>query len=282
MTMTHRKLRALTSRLAGTSSAGAWPAATAAAFVNVAVAFALGFRETAILLLILTILLVAPAHLARPRPTGLRSGDATPTSADRRTGDDAPADVRDYTEDLELTVMIGATADDDQVYERRSTQPHREVRQRQLTLITPYAEPGAGRVTVLPRLRVDDEDVSADWHPLREVAGRGAVVFTPPATDETVTWELSYDMPGGIWNPLRSTGIDVFRYDVREFPIGRFTVRFILHSGAESAFVQERAQRGRATNFTRDQDGRMVAVWTADSPAQPAKYEWDLRVAWRS
>lgn len=71
--MTHRKLRALTSRLAGAASAGAWPAATAAAFVNVAVAFALGFREMAILLLILTILLVAPAHLTRPRHTGLRS-----------------------------------------------------------------------------------------------------------------------------------------------------------------------------------------------------------------
>lgn len=273
--MTRRIPHVLTLRMAGTP-------AVIIALLNVVVALVAGFRETAILLIILAVILVLPIGLVSIESRGAESAAEASGQPAELTTDELLSDTGDFTEDLDLTVEVGASAAGDRVLEQRSTRPHGEVSHRRLTLITPYAEPGAGAITVMPALEVKDHEVEADWHPLHDVAGRGAVVFTPPASGEALTWQLSYDMPGGIWNPLRTFGVDVFRYDVRGFPIGRFTVRFVLHPDTESAFVQERNQRGRVTDFSRDAEGRLVAVWTADDPAPRATYEWDLRVGRRT
>jgi hypothetical protein len=196
----------------------------------------------------------------------------------RRTGTvpEPPDPPSSFTEDLELAVWVGATAKEDRVLERRRTRPAHQLGQRKLTLISPYAGTDTDKVSITPTLRVTNAPIGASWMPI-DIAGRGIVHFVPEANCEALEWELDYTIPGGLWNPLRSAGVDVFRYDVRTFPIGRLSIRFMFGANADAVSVQERNRRGT----TRDGDGPLAGrsiLWTADSPTMATRYEWDIRV----
>ncbi|MCA2219079.1 hypothetical protein [Jidongwangia harbinensis] len=198
---------------------------------------------------------------------------------DRAAADRAAHD-EEFDEDLELTVWVGENAAGDRVEETRLTRPHHAINGRALTLVSPYVEPDARPAPVVPELSFDTEAVRAHWQHTT-VPGRGVVLFDAPVSARPLRWIVSYGVPGGLWNPLRCIGLDVFRYDVRQFQIGNFAVRFIVHGSAHKVFIQERNGRGRVTGYDRDPDGSTVVTWTSDYPAAAVLYEWDLRVVWR-
>ena len=114
-----------------------------------------------------------------------------------------------------------------------------------------------------------------------DITGRGTVNFVPeiPA-GETVEWTLDYP-PTGLWNPLRADDIDVFRYDVRNFPIGDFSVTFRVDGKARTVLVQERDRRGTLSGPVRDRSNdEWVVTWKADTPTPPTRFEFDVRVDW--
>ncbi|MEU4624897.1 hypothetical protein AB0G04_33610 [Actinoplanes sp. NPDC023801] len=184
-----------------------------------------------------------------------------------------------FVEDLELTVWVGATARDDRILERRRTRPAHGLEQRKLTLIRPYAGTDTEKVSITPAPHATNAPVDASWVPIG-TAGRGIVRFVPPVKCETLEWELGYTIPGGLWNPLRSVGLDVFRYDARAFPIGRFSIRFVFGPNADAISVQERNRRGTTRYEKGEPDAERAAVWTADTPSAATRYEWDIRVDW--
>ena len=187
------------------------------------------------------------------------------------------SDIAGYSEDLELTLWVGRDEDGDRVRERRTTRVTRPLRQRELTLISPYAGMDTGKVSVNPRIEVQSERIEATWL-AEDITGRGTVNFTPALeAGETLEWTLDYS-PVGLWNPLRETDIDIFRYDVRNFPIGKFTVTFRLQKNASAVFMQERDRRGTVSDYSNN--GEWVVVWSIDSPTPLARFEFDIRVNW--
>ncbi len=126
---------------------------------------------------------------------------------------------------------------------------------------------------------MEDDEISAAWLPLGP-EGRGVVIFTPALFGRGFGWQLSYDVPLGLWDPLRGTGLDVFRYDVRTIPLGYFGVRFVINGQARAVFVQERNNRGIAAEAEKNSDGWWEINWTCGGPAAAARYEWDIRVDW--
>ncbi|GLY02909.1 MULTISPECIES: hypothetical protein [Actinoplanes] len=190
------------------------------------------------------------------------------------------SDDRDgFTEDLDLTVWVGARPEDDRVLEKRSTFSARSLRRRALTLISAYAGSDTQNPPVTPEIAVKGPTV-ASWEPSGST-GRGVVSFVPPPRPGELRWSLSYTIPHGLWNPLRASGVDVFRYDLRDIRIRRLTVRFVFHSGARAVTVQERNRRG-TQSAELSADRVRTVVWISAEPATEARYEWDIRVAWRS
>jgi len=253
-------------RLSKAGGTASWVVPVAVTLVNVllVVGVSAGARVALAVVGVLVFVLVAALLLRSRRAATVPEPPDPPSS---------------FTEDLELTVWVGVTAREDRILERRRTWPAHHLEQRTLTLISPYAGTDTDKVSITPTLRVKNAPVDASWMPI-DIAGRGIIHFVPGADCETLEWELDYTIPGGLWNPLRSVGLDVFRYDVRTFPIGRFSIRFVFGANAEAISVQERNRRGA----TREGDGGPLGVrsvlWTADVPTIPTRYEWDIRVVW--
>ncbi|MBW6435096.1 hypothetical protein KZ829_15240 [Actinoplanes hulinensis] len=187
-----------------------------------------------------------------------------------------------FVEDLDLTLRVGSTADEDHVRELRSTRFSRPLDHRKLTLISPYVGSENEKVSPNPLLRVLNAPVEASWMPSGiGIDGRGIVHFTPAAAGrDELRWEINYAIPNGLWNPLRSVGLDVFRYDVRSIDIGEFTIRFIFDSPAVAVSVEERNRRGTVSDAELDSDGNWSVLWRADQPTAPTRYEFGLRVDW--
>lgn len=280
-------LRRALGRLAGVAPPSTWAiavVAVAVAALNLALALDPGIRWASILVVIALLCLMLALAARGAEITPRRTTPLTP--ATDRWADHAEwrlesaATDEEYEEDVDLTVWIGETPERDSVLERRSTRPHHAISGRRLTLISPYADSEVRATPFEPDLKVAGGAVGAHWQQ-SAVAGRGAVLFDTPVAIAPLRWEVSYRIPGGLWNPLRAIGLDVFRYDVRQFPIGRFTVRFVVHPGAEDVFVQERSRRGSVAVLGNDPDGNHVRLWTSDSPTARVKYEWDIRVVWK-
>ncbi|MEV6601982.1 hypothetical protein AB0M36_34780 [Actinoplanes sp. NPDC051346] len=186
-----------------------------------------------------------------------------------------------YTEDLTLTVLVGSDHGRDRITERRVTRPIQSIGHRSLTLVHTYAAGGedGALAEIRPQVAVEADGVSGEWLPL-DGPGRGVVVFSPPQFGGEFCWELGYDVPDGLWDPLRRVGLDVFRYDNRTAPIRHFEVQFVIDSLAHAVFVRERNNRGEITSTHRDHDGHWNVYWSAGEIAASALFEWDLRVAW--
>ena len=253
-------------RLSKAGGTASWVIPVAVTLVNIllVVGVSAGARVALGVVGALALALVA-ALLLRPRRTA--------------TVPEPPDPPGGFTEDLELTVWVGATAREDRILERRRTRPARRLDQRKLTLISPYAGTDTDKVSITPTLRVRNAPAEASWMPI-DLAGRGIVHFVPGADREVLEWELDYMIPGGLWNPLRSVGLDVFRYDVRTFPIGRFSIRFIFGGNADAVSVQERNRRGTTRDGGEEPPGGRSILWIADTPTTATRYEWDIRVDW--
>ncbi|MFI5931951.1 hypothetical protein [Actinoplanes sp. NPDC051494] len=257
-----------------------WAAVAAVAGLNLALALSSSARWISPIVALAALLagitfLLCPRNNAPPAENDHAASPVTPPGgwAPERAADDT-----DFDEDLELTVWVGKDADGDHVLERRLTRPHHAIEGRTLTLISPYVESHARATPVAPHLTVDTGAVTAHWQS-GTTPGRGIVLFDTPAREVPLRWNMSYRIPGGLWNPLRSIGFDVLRYDVRNFPIGRFSVRFVVDRSAHDIFVRERSGRGTISESARDAEGNVIRVWTSH-PAAPVEYEWDLSIEW--
>jgi hypothetical protein len=284
-------LRVAVARLSRSVPTATWAVAVAVLNIALAVSVSGVQRGSAIVGLVLLcaaglIYLLRHERVASGIRRSGRVGSRKLSRTDPRVQECVAADRWDrslsdgsFTEDLDLTIWVGATADEDRIVESRFTRHTDPIRFRSLTLVSPYVGSDTEKVSVTPVLTVAKRAVEPLWVPL-ENAGRGVAVFSPPSPGEVLEWQLSYEIPGGLWNPLRSLGLDVFRYDVRRFPIGRFSVRFIIPSAAKAVFVQERNRRGAVREVEQGSDGSWEIAWVADSPTVAAKFEWDIRVDW--
>ncbi|GAA1639876.1 hypothetical protein [Actinoplanes couchii] len=187
-----------------------------------------------------------------------------------------------FTEDLELTVWVGATAREDRVRERRRTRPARRIETRTLRLVSPYPVADTDKVSITPVVRVTNlPDIETSWMPIDD-AGRGFVHFVPAVNGEALEWELDYHVAGGLWSPLRSVGLDVFKYDFRTplFMMGDFTVRFVFGMAVGTISVQERNRYGEQRLEIDEAAGTKSIVWTMGSSIPATRYEWDIRIEW--
>ncbi|MFC3992448.1 hypothetical protein [Actinoplanes siamensis] len=226
--------------------------------------------------MITVLIVVTGVHLGR-RPERSRGR--------RRSALNRPEDTQPgsepFEEDLELVIQIGTGPGSDRVAEHRVTRRRHAhaIGYRKLTLISAYLSPHAEETPVVPALTVHDPEVKADWLPLA-IPNRGAVIFMPPVFAPELSWELVYPVPNGIWNPLREVGLDVFRYDLRKFPMQRFVVRFVLHPEAKAFSVHERNHLG-TLSYGWDSNGNRIALWCAGEPAARTRYEWEIRAVWQ-
>jgi hypothetical protein len=190
-----------------------------------------------------------------------------------------------YTDDVELTYLVGAEQGADRVVEHRRTTP----------------EPGAGlpflqgRLTTPTQLEADaltladiemttrsEDDRTAIRHlALAESPGLLRCMFVfRPAISEPVGWYARYRMPG-LWDVLRESGHDRLTWtpsprvdDPERSTLSRLVVNFDFPPEAgDDVFVRDRDNRElkRLTG----PDGSLRYRWETDLPL-PERYSWDL------
>src|SRR5829696_988353 len=190
-----------------------------------------------------------------------------------------------YTDDVELTYLIGTSADGDRVVEHRNTIP----------------DPGAslpflqGRLTASTALdaetvtlaetdmvtRSEDDRTTIRQIALTEKAGllRCMFVFIPSIAEPT-GWYARYRMVG-MWDTLRSTGHDRLTWtpsprvaDPTRSTLARLTVNFDFPPEAgDDVFVRD--QDNRELKRLTGPDGSLRYRWTCDEPL-PECYSWEL------
>ena len=190
-----------------------------------------------------------------------------------------------YTDDVELTYLIGTSTDADRVVEHRNTTPvpgaSLPFLQGRLTAPTQL---GAETVTldeVDMVTRSEDDRTAIRQFALAEKPGllRCMFVFTPSIA-EPVSWYARYRMPG-MWDALRATGHDRLAWtpaarvgESGRSALSRLTVNFDFPPDAGSdVFVRDREHR-ELTRLT-GPDGSLRYRWTCDDPV-PERYTWEL------
>lgn len=190
-----------------------------------------------------------------------------------------------YTDDVELTYLVGSAGGGDRVVEHRRTTP----------------DPGAGlpflqgRLTTPTQLdaetvtladielvtRSEDDRTTIRQIALTEAPGllRCMFVFRPSIT-EPVSWFARYRMPG-MWDVLRDTGHDRLTWtpsplvgDPERSTLTRLVVNFDFPPEAgDDVFVRDRDNRElkRLTG----PDGSLRYRWECEDPL-PERYGWDL------
>lgn len=193
-----------------------------------------------------------------------------------------------YTDEVELTYLIGPDAAGDRVVEHRRTTPSPGAAlpflQGRLTAPTQL---GADAVTlddVEIVTRSEDDRTAIRQFALTEKPGllRCMFVFTPSITEPT-SWYARYRMPG-MWDVLRETGHDRLAWtpaaavaDPARSTLSRLTVNFDFPPDTgEGVFVRDREHR-ELTRLT-GPDGSLRYRWTCDSPL-PERYTFELWLA---
>lgn len=232
---------------------------------------------------------VARAEERATRATGAQAG--TQALRDRHTA--ALAALHDmwlgypapYTDEVELTYLVGAAPGGDRVVEHRRTSP----------------EPGAslpflqGRLTTPTQLdteavtladielvtRSEDDRTTIRQIALTEAPGllRCMFVFRPAITGPT-SWYARYRMPG-MWDVLRDTGHDRLTWtpspqveDPQRSTLTRLVVNFDFPSEAgDDVFVRD--GDNRELKRLTGPDGSLRYRWEVEGP-RPERYAWDL------
>lgn len=193
-----------------------------------------------------------------------------------------------YTDEVELTYLIGSDETGDRVVEHRRTTPKRGAAlpflQGRLTTPTQL---GADAVTlddVEIVSRSEDDRTAIRQIALTEKPGllRCMFVFTPSISEPT-SWYARYRMTG-MWNVLRDTGHDRLAWtpaaavaDPARSTLSRLTVNFDFPPDTgEGVFVRDREHR-ELTRLT-GPDGSLRYRWSCDAPA-PDRYTFELWLA---
>lgn len=190
-----------------------------------------------------------------------------------------------YTDDVELTYLIGAAADGDRVVEHRHTTPARGASLPFLEgrLTTP-TQLDAETVT-LPEIdlvtRSEDDRTAIRQIALTEMPGllRCMFVFTPSITEPT-SWYARYRMRG-MWGTLRGTGHDRLTWtpsprvaDPSRSTLTRLVVNFDFPPEAGDDVLVRDGDNRDLKRLT-GPDGSLRYRWSCDEPL-PERYSWEL------
>ena len=190
-----------------------------------------------------------------------------------------------YTDDLELTYLVGADAGGDRVIEHRRTLPDAGAAlpclESRLTTPTQLDAEAVSLAEIEMVTRSEDDRIAIRQVALTEQANllRCLFVFRPSITEPT-SWYARYRMRG-MWDVLRATGHDTLTWtptprlaDGSRSTLSRLVVNvdFPPETG-DDVFVRDRDNRElkRLTG----PDGCLRYRWEADLPL-PERYEWDL------
>lgn len=190
-----------------------------------------------------------------------------------------------YTDDVELTYLVGPTADGDRVVERRRTTPDPGASlpflQGRLTTPTQLEAEAVTLAEIEMVTRSEDDRTAIRQIALTEKPGLLRCMFVfRPAIAEPVSWYARYRMPG-MWDALRGTGHDRLAWtpsprvaDPDRSTLIRLTVNFDFPPEAgDDVFVRDRDNRElkRLTG----PDGSLRYRWTCEDPL-PERYTWEL------
>jgi hypothetical protein len=222
----------------------------------------------------------ATAELAGLQALRGRYGATLATLHDMWLGYPAP-----YTDDLELTYLVGVDASGDRVIEHRRTTPDPGAAlpclESRLTTPTQLDAEAATLADVEMVTRSEDDRIAIRQIALTEMPNllRCLFVFRPSITEPT-SWYARYRMRG-MWDVLRNTGHDTLTWtpaprvgDPDRSTLSRLVVNFDFPPEAgDDVFVRDRDNRElkRLTG----PDGCLRYRWAADLP-RPETYEWDL------
>lgn len=222
----------------------------------------------------------AAAELAGGQALRARHAAALAALHDMWLGYSAP-----YTDDVELTYLIGTAAEADRVVEHRHTIPtpgsSLPFLQGRLTAPTQLDAETVTLAEIDMVTRSEDDRTTIRQIALTEKPGllRCMFVFTP-SISEPVSWYARYRMPG-MWDILRGTGHDRLAWTPSPRTAGpdrstlaRLTVNFDFPPEAgDDVFVRDRDNRElkRLTG----PDGSLRYRWTCDEPL-PERYTWEL------
>jgi hypothetical protein len=191
-----------------------------------------------------------------------------------------------YTDEVELTYLIGTTAEGDRVVEHRRTTPDpgAALPFLQGRLTTP-TQLGAGAVTLADTeivARSQDDRTTVRPIALTEAPGllRCMFVFVPSIAGSAVDWFTRYRMPG-LWDTLRTTGHDRLTWtptarvaDPADSTVARLTVNFDFPPEAgDDVFVRD--QDNRELKRLSGPDGSLRYQWSGEDPA-PELHTWEL------
>ena len=222
----------------------------------------------------------ATAERARTQALRGRHGAALIALHDMWLGYPAP-----YTDDVELTYLVGADAGGDRVVEYRRTTPDPGASlpflQGRLTTPTQLDADAVSLADVEMVTRSEDDRTAIRQIALSEAPGllRCMFVFRPAIT-EPVSWYARYRMPG-IWDVLRDTGHDRLTWtpsprvdDPQRSTLSRLVVNFDFPPDAgDDVFVRD--QENRELKRLTGPDGSLRYRWQTETPL-PERYSWDL------
>jgi hypothetical protein len=190
-----------------------------------------------------------------------------------------------YTEEIRLTVVIGACDEEDLIEEEVVTDPASQVLYRSVRPIVPDHETRDLSLEDLaftcsvdaPADNLGDPTVLrlGDRRPLRVW-----IVFEPGLRDKT-RWRLAYQ-PRGLWSPFRERGRDRLAWTSRmpyqldgTSSLTDFSVRFVFADPSWAPVVAERNGHGIIESRTQLEGGQWEVLWHDPSP-EGHRYEWDL------
>ncbi len=190
-----------------------------------------------------------------------------------------------YTDDLELTYLVGADAGGDRVIEHRRTTPDTAAAlpclESRLTTPTQLDAEAVSLAEIEMVTRSEDDRIAIRQIALTEKPYllRCLFVFRPSITEPT-SWYARYRMQG-MWDVLRATGHDTLTWtptprvaDGSRSTLSRLVVNVDFPPEAgDDVFVRDRDNRElkRLTG----PDGCLRYRWEADLP-RPERYQWDL------
>ena len=190
-----------------------------------------------------------------------------------------------YTDDVELTYLVGSDDQGDRVVEHRRTVPSRGASlpflQGRLTTPTQLEAEAVSLADIEMVTRSEDDRTTIRPIALTESPGLLRCMFVfRPAISQPVSWYARYRMPG-MWAVLRTSGHDRLAWtpaaqvaDPERSTLSRLAVNFDFPPEAgDDVFVRDRDNHElkRLTG----PDGSLRYRWESDRPL-PERYVWDL------
>ena len=191
-----------------------------------------------------------------------------------------------YTDDIELTYLIGTTAEGDRVVEHRHTCPDPGAAlpfmQGRLTTPTQLDAEAVALADTEIVARSEDDKIAVRTIALTEKPGllRCMFVFVPSIAGGPADWFARYRMPG-LWDTLRTTGHDRLTWtptqrvaDPTGSTVSRLTVNFDFPPEAgDDVFVRD--ADNRELKRLSGPDGSLRYQWSCADP-RPELYTWEL------